>query len=91
MTRPLYISLGSAIAACSLSAVAQSAPPLEYTPLATPCRAVDTRTTATPVLGGTTRDFSPFAGGCNISVPAGSRRRRGSVARRLAATYGLPG
>lgn len=43
--------------------------PLTYTPLTTPCRAVDTRTNTTPIQGGTTRDFSPFAGGCNIPLP----------------------
>jgi hypothetical protein len=70
MTRHLLYSFALAMLACSLPAVGQSAgPPLEYTPLATPCRAVDTRQTSSPIQGGTTRTFSPFAGACNISVP----------------------
>jgi GDSL-like Lipase/Acylhydrolase family len=70
ITRPIIFACALAMVPFSLCAAGQSAtPPLEYTPLATPCRAVDTRTTATPVLGGTTRTFSPFTGGCNISVP----------------------
>jgi hypothetical protein len=70
MTRHLLYSFALAMLACSLPAVGQSAgPPLEYTPLATPCRAVDTRQTSSPIQGGSTRTFSPFAGACNISVP----------------------
>jgi GDSL-like Lipase/Acylhydrolase family len=71
MIRPLIFSSALAVVAFSLPAVGQtSPPPLEYTPLATPCRAVDTRTTTTPIQGGSTRTFSPFAGGCNIPVPS---------------------
>ncbi len=70
MVRPLLLTLVTAMVAFSLSASAQSSPPLEYTPLSAPCRAVDTRTTSSPIQGGTTRTFSPFAGACNISVPA---------------------
>jgi hypothetical protein len=72
MTRPLLSFLASAIMATSLSAIGQTASaPLEYTPLATPCRAVDTRLTSSPIQGGTTRTFSPFAGNCNLSVQDG--------------------
>jgi GDSL-like Lipase/Acylhydrolase family len=70
---PLLVMLSCALAlvASPLRAAGQSAPaPLTYTPLATPCRAVDTRTNLEPIQGGTTRNFSPFAGGCNIQVPA---------------------
>lgn len=64
---PCVLSLGL----LPLCASGQSTPaPLTYTPLATPCRAVDTRTNIDPIQGGTTRTFSPFAGGCNIQVPA---------------------
>jgi hypothetical protein len=71
MNRPLLYSSALAMVAFSLSAVAQNpTPPLEYTPLATPCRAIDTRTTSAPIQGGTTRTISPFAGACNIPVPA---------------------
>jgi hypothetical protein len=71
MNRPLLSFLGSAIVATSLSAFGQSSQqPLEYTPLATPCRAIDTRTNASPIQAGTTRTISPFAGACNIPVPA---------------------
>jgi hypothetical protein len=69
MVRTLLLTLAIAMVAFSLSASAQSNPPLEYTPLSAPCRAVDTRTTSSPIQGGTTRTFSPFAGACNISVP----------------------
>ncbi len=37
----------------------------------TPCRLVDTRTTGTPIRGGTSRDFTiPDLGGCNIPATA---------------------
>jgi hypothetical protein len=71
ITRSIIFCCALAMVPFSLCAAGQStATPLTYTPLATPCRAVDTRTTATPIQGGTTREFSPFAGGCNISIPA---------------------
>jgi lysophospholipase L1-like esterase len=71
-SRSVVTLLGCAIFAFSSSVFGQSTAttPLEYTPLSTPCRALDTRTTSTPVQGGTTRTVSPFAGACNISVPA---------------------
>jgi hypothetical protein len=68
MTRPLLYPFAFALA--SLPALGQSSPPLEYTPLTTPCRAVDTRQLGSPIQGGTTRTFSPFAGACNIPIPA---------------------
>jgi hypothetical protein len=65
--------VGCVVLTFSISVFGQNgAPtPLNYTPLATPCRAVDTRTTFTPIQGGTTREFSPFGGGCSISLPSG--------------------
>jgi hypothetical protein len=71
-SRSVVTLLGCAILALSSSVFGQSTAttPLAYTPLSTPCRAIDTRTTSTPVHGGTTRTVSPFAGACNISVPA---------------------
>jgi hypothetical protein len=68
---PVMLSCAFALVALPLCAAGQSAPsPLTYTPLATPCRAVDTRTNLEPIQGGTTRNLSPFAGGCNITIPA---------------------
>jgi hypothetical protein len=70
LIRPLVGLYAFVTVAFSLSASGQSAPPpLEYIPLATPCRAVDTRQTGSPIQGGTTHTFSPFAGNCKISVP----------------------
>jgi hypothetical protein len=67
---PVLLSCALALVTFPLCAAVQNAPaPLTYTPLATPCRAVDTRTNLEPIQGGTTREFSPFAGGCNIQVP----------------------
>jgi hypothetical protein len=69
--RLIFLSCVLSLGFLPLGAVAQSTPaPLTYTPLATPCRAVDTRTNIEPIQGGTTRNFSPFAGGCNIQIPA---------------------
>ena len=47
--------------------------PLQYTPLPIPCRAVDTRVPSQnnngPILAGTTQEFYPAGGGCNIPLP----------------------
>jgi hypothetical protein len=68
--RPFVVLYACATVALSLSAAGQSSQPLlEHTPLATPCRAVDTRQLGSPIQGGATRTFSPFAGNCKISVP----------------------
>lgn len=71
-SRSVVTLFGCAIFAFSSSVFGQSiaTTPLQYTPMSTPCRALDTRTTSTPVQGGTTRTVSPFSGACNISVPA---------------------
>src|ERR1700722_18543701 len=60
----------SPIIAFAFAVALHAQTPLTYTPLATPCRAVDTRTNATPIQGGATREFSPYSGGCNISLPS---------------------
>jgi hypothetical protein len=74
-----YFRLALTLLACGmgtscLSAIAQvldATLPMQYIPLEVPCRAFDTRTTNSPVIGGTTQNFSPGSGGCNISVPTG--------------------
>jgi hypothetical protein len=45
--------------------------PLQYVPLQTPCRAVDTRVTGGPIAGGTFRSLNPAAGACSIPTPNG--------------------
>jgi hypothetical protein len=55
-----------------LSAIAQvldATLPMQYIPLEIPCRAVDTRTTNTPVTGGTTQNFDPGGGLCHLRTP----------------------
>jgi hypothetical protein len=55
-----------------LSAIAQvldATLPMQYIPLEIPCRAVDTRTTNTPVTGGTTQNFDPGGGACHLHRP----------------------
>jgi hypothetical protein len=58
----------------SLSGTAQllldSVDPLQYVPLQTPCRAVDTRLGGGPIAGGTFRNLNPAGGACNIPPPA---------------------
>ena len=57
--------------ACVPSASAQvSTSPLHYVPLATPCRAVDTRASGGPINGGTSQNFNPAGGGCSIPLPS---------------------
>jgi hypothetical protein len=43
--------------------------PMQYIPLEVPCRAFDTRTANSPVVGGTTKSFNPAGGDCNLPVP----------------------
>jgi hypothetical protein len=73
LKRLLVIPSAFGMVLCPLAATAQvlsTTTPLRYTPLQTPCRAVDT--TSTPggsVLGGTVRIFNPAGGGCSIPPP----------------------
>jgi hypothetical protein len=65
--------LASGIAGCCLSAAGQvldATLPLQYIPLTTPCRAVDTRVTGGAITGGTTRTLNPAGGGCDVPKPA---------------------
>jgi lysophospholipase L1-like esterase len=52
------------------SSRAQSTSPLQYVPLPTPCRAVDTRVAGGPIAAGTSQTFDPAGGACNIPAPA---------------------
>jgi hypothetical protein len=69
--RSMAVFLACAMAAGTSSICAQlnTTSPLHYIPLATPCRAVDTRLTGGPIAGGTTQNFSPSSGGCSIPLP----------------------
>jgi hypothetical protein len=75
--RSLVTLLASWFAVCLLPAAAQTTPPntenttvpLQYVPLPTPCRAVDTRVTGGFAAGEPT-NFAPGTGGCNIPQPA---------------------
>ncbi len=61
------------LASCPAFLTAQtpdSKTPLQYTPLQTPCRAVDTRVTGGPIASGTSRLFNPAGGACNIPLPS---------------------
>src|SRR6202034_1809577 len=64
-----------AVGAFSLPATAQlldATLPMQYIPLGTPCRAVDTRPSsggAGPIAGGTFRNFSPGTS-CGITAPS---------------------
>ena len=50
--------------------------PLQYVPLPTPCRAVDTRATGGPIAAGTSQNFSiSQAGNCSIRIGLGIDRR----------------
>jgi lysophospholipase L1-like esterase len=73
MRRPfplvLAIILCSMAASC-ISSRAQATSPLQYVPLPTPCRAVDTRVTGGPIAAGTSQTFDPAGGACNIPAPA---------------------
>jgi lysophospholipase L1-like esterase len=64
-----------AILLCSMAASwsstrAQATSPLQYVPLPTPCRAIDTRVSGGPIAGGTSQNFDPAGGGCNIPTPS---------------------
>src|ERR1700677_3726953 len=64
--------LASGVAASCLSVSAQvldATLPMQYVPLEIPCRAVDTRTTNTPVTAGSVRTFNPGGGTCT-ALPA---------------------
>src|ERR1700677_3483041 len=67
--------LASGMAAFCLPARAQvldATLPMQYIPLAIPCRAVDTRPNH-PVTGGSVRTFNPAGGGCAalLTPPSG--------------------
>jgi len=72
-----YFRLALTLLACGmgtscLPAIAQvldATLPMQYIPLEIPCRAFDTRTTNTPVTGGTTKNFNPGGGPCNLPTP----------------------
>jgi hypothetical protein len=53
------------VIACTLALATHAYAQLQYVPLASPCRAVDTRTINSPVQGGTTSVFNP-ATACNL-------------------------
>ena len=60
--RSIVTLLASWFAACMLPVYAQtsaSTTPLQYIPLQTPCRAVDTRVTGGPIAVGTSQSFNP--------------------------------
>jgi hypothetical protein len=59
--------LACGMAAPSLPAAAQlldATLPMQYVPLEIPCRAVDTRTTNTPIIAESVRTFNPGGGAC---------------------------
>src|ERR1700722_6751812 len=59
------------LAACPLVITAQTlTTPLQYTPLETPCRAVDTRLAGGPIAAGTSQSFNPAGGACAIPLPS---------------------
>jgi hypothetical protein len=53
------------VIACTLALAPHAYAQLQYVPLASPCRSVDTRTINSPVQGGTTSVFNP-ATACNL-------------------------
>jgi len=58
---------GIALGPTSLIVQAQSnTTPLQFVPLQTPCRAVDTRLTGGPIAAGTSQTFNPAGGECNV-------------------------
>jgi hypothetical protein len=61
---------GLTAGAPSVSAQLNTTSPLHYIPLQTPCRAVDTRLTGGPIAGGTSQNFNPAGGACNIPLPS---------------------
>jgi hypothetical protein len=74
--RPALSGLALLIALPGLSAVAaellDATNPLQYVPLQTPCRAVDTRQTGGPIAGGAFRNLNPAGGACSIPTPSGT-------------------
>jgi hypothetical protein len=65
----LVVSLLWCLAMGTLTVAAQSVnsmTPLQFVPLQTPCRAVDTRLTGGPIAAGTSQNFNPAGGECNI-------------------------
>src|SRR5580704_18438589 len=65
----MFLACGFAAWVSSVSAQVSTSP-LHYVPLATPCRAVDTRVSGSggPIQGGTFQDFLP-AVNCSIPYP----------------------
>jgi lysophospholipase L1-like esterase len=68
--RFVLVILLCSMAASWSSSRAQATSPLQYVPLSTPCRAVDTRVTGGPIAGGTSQNFDPAGGACNITMPS---------------------
>jgi hypothetical protein len=70
----IRILLAFLVALPSLSASAaellDATNPLQYVPLQTPCRAVDTRQTGGAITGGTFRNLNPATGGCTFPAPS---------------------
>jgi hypothetical protein len=57
------------VAGYSGTVIAQSstsASPLQFVPLQTPCRAIDTRVTGGPIAADTSQNFNPAGGACSI-------------------------
>jgi lysophospholipase L1-like esterase len=70
LIRPIVALLAIGIAAGPAILTAQTlTTPLQYTPLETPCRAVDTRVTGGPIAADTSQSFNPAGGACNIPLP----------------------
>jgi hypothetical protein len=73
LNRCIVVLLVCGLPLGSLSISAQTlntTSPLHYVPLATPCRAVDTRASGGPIAGGTSQTFNPAGGGCSIPLPS---------------------
>ena len=71
--RSIVALLAFGIAACPVFVTAQTldrTPPLQYTALPTPCRAVDTRVAGGAIAAGTSQNFNPAGGACNIPIPS---------------------
>src|SRR6202789_2811485 len=69
LVRSILALLDFGIATCPAILTAQTldgTTPLQYTPLQTPCRAVDTRVTGGPIAAGTSQSFNPAGGACII-------------------------
>jgi hypothetical protein len=62
----MIFALGTAACPAVVAQSPNSATPLFYVPLTSPCRAVDTRVSGGAIAAGTSQNFNPAGGACSI-------------------------